>query len=74
MDDPVEFRVEVKDERILTVPAVADEIDTEQIGKFLVNAGQDGYRIVSITPITRDYGNQRDPDVRTLGVKVRLTK
>lgn len=66
--------VEVKDERVLTVPVPCSAIDTEQAGKFLVNAGQDGYELKEVTLIQEDKGSQRDPWLVTKGVKFRVVK
>jgi hypothetical protein len=74
MPDYPEFDVEHKDERLITIPASANTTDSEAVGDAIKFAAQDGYTIVALSPIQRDYGNQRDPDVRTLGVRVRMVK
>ena len=71
---PSAMPIEIRDERGITVPVPADEIDTEQFGKFLVSAGQDGYSLKSAVLITREVGTQRDPARETLGVKITVSK
>lgn len=69
-----DIKIEVKDERTITVPKTASAADTETVGKFLLNAGQDGYGIKSVSAITREEGTQRDPYTVTLGVKITVAK
>lgn len=59
---PIEFKV--TDTRKVAVPIPISPEDTEQLGKFLVNAGQDGYRLAAASTIMG--GDQRDPIVRGL--------
>lgn len=63
--------IEVKetDTRTLKAPVPCDAIQTEQIGKFLANAGQDGYTLVGVSQITT---GQRDP--YTIGVVLTVSK
>lgn len=72
--DPLAFKVEVKDERIIIVPPQADAVQVEQIGKALVDAGQSGYVLKGVGAITQEVGTQRDPETRTLGLRMRLAR
>lgn len=65
----VEVTLETVDERKVTVPSPASVEDTRKFASFVSEAGQDGYHIASAHAITRDHGNQRDPDVRTHGIR-----
>ena len=53
-----DIEITESDTRSLKAPVPADPIQTEQIGKFLTNAGQDGYSLIKVTAITT---GQRDP-------------
>ncbi len=66
--------IEIKDERTITIPKVASSTDAETVGKFILNAAQDGYSITSVSAVTREAGSQRDPYTETLGVKVTMSK
>lgn len=68
----IEFAV--KDERTITIPPTADPGQTEQIGKFLVNAGQDGYSLKEVVLVQRDKGSQREPWLVTEAVKITVAK
>lgn len=65
---PIE--VEAKDERTIQVPVPADNADTETLGKFILNAGQDGYSLKDAHAV--QGGSQRDP--YTTGLRVTLEK
>lgn len=67
---PTEVKFEVKDERTIQVPVPASNVDTETLGKFILNAGQDGYSLKSVGTIQR--GDQRDP--YTTGLRVTVAK
>src|SRR3712207_9082934 len=63
------------DERSITIPnAAASPDEVEQIGTFLMNAGQDGYALKSISAVQREMGTQRDPYTETTGVKITVSK
>lgn len=66
--------MEVKDEKTAILAVPATEEDTEQLGKFLVNAGQDGYHLKMASLVQEDKGTQRDPWVETKGVKLTVSK
>ena len=71
---PDRVTLEIKDERTLTVMLPCFDTDTEQVGKFLVNAGQDGYTLKTVTLIEKHLGTQRDPYTETEGFKIVVTK
>jgi hypothetical protein len=62
---PIEFKS--TDTRTLQIPVPADDVDTEQLGKFLVNSGQDGYRLSEVATLST---GQRDPIVNGLRLTV----
>lgn len=59
-----------RDERKIRADFPLNAIDTEQLGKNLVHAGQDGYELVTSREI--QGGHQRDPI--TVGVELTLIR
>lgn len=61
--------------RLLTIPNESlDTGATENIGKIIVHAGQDGFMLTEVKPLQESRGNQRDPYTVTIGVELTFTK
>lgn len=66
--------IEMKSERAITVPVPADAGDAETLGKFILNAAQDGFRLKAAGLIQEDRGSQRDPYLVTKGLRVVMSQ
>lgn len=65
-----EVSIELKTERAITVPVPAAAPDAETLGKFILAAAQDDFRLKSVGLIQEDRGTQRDPYIVTKGLRV----
>lgn len=62
--------VKITDTRSLRCPVPADAVDTEQLGKALVAAGQEGYSMTGAHAV--QGGNQRDP--YTVAIEITVSR
>lgn len=66
---------QIINKRILTIPnKPLDTGETENIGTFISQAGQDGFMFMSAKPLTEERGTQRDPLTVVLGVELTFAK
>lgn len=67
---PAKILTSVKNERAIEFREGLISADVEAVGKFLLAAGQDGYRLTGVSAISG--GSQRDP--YTVGVRLTCSK
>jgi hypothetical protein len=69
------FETKIEDRRTITIPAEGlDNAESEQLGKAITAAAQDGYRVVEATADTQERGHQMDPYTVTVSISVVMEK